>query len=240
MKKIIGIGAIALLFASCSVKQMNYAQRTVEVSGRGTVTLEADTATIRAAVITRAEDVREAADQNAKKMTAIQSALTENGIKKEDISTENFYVYQESQYNSRTQQTVLGDYRVTNQIIVTVKDISKIGNAIDICLKSGANSLSSITYGVTNPQLAEKQARSLAIKQAQENANLLAGASGAALGKVLQIQETSSPLPVSNYMKAYAAATEADSALYSNETATPISNAKTEITVNVNAVYQLK
>ena len=36
MKKTLGIGLavlLALAFTSCSVKQMNYAQRTVEVSG---------------------------------------------------------------------------------------------------------------------------------------------------------------------------------------------------------------
>lgn len=240
MKKIIGIAAAALILASCSVKQLDYGQRTVSVSGKGTVTLEADSATIRAAVITRAEEVLEASQQNAEKMNAIQAALTQNGIKKEDISTENFNVYQEEKYSSRTQQSVPGDYRVTNEILVTVKDISKIGNIVDLCLKSGANSLSSITYGVTNPQTAEKQARTLAIKQAEENANLLAGASGAQLGKVLQITETSTPFPVSNYMKALATSEAAADTAFSMESATPISNARTVITVNVNAVYLLK
>lgn len=240
MKKIIGIAAAALILASCSVKQLDYGQRTVSVSGKGTVTLEADSATIRAAVITRAEEVLEASQQNAEKMNAIQAALTQNGIKKEDISTENFNVYQEEKYNSRTQQSVPGDYRVTNEILVTVKDISKIGNIVDLCLKSGANSLSSITYGVTNPQTAEKQARTLAIKQAEENANLLAGASGAQLGKVLQITETSTPFPVSNYMKALTTSEAAADTAFSMESATPISNARTVITVNVNAVYLLK
>lgn len=240
MKKIIGIAAAALILASCSVKQLDYGQRTVSVSGKGTVTLEADSATIRAAVITRAEEVLEASQQNAEKMNAIQAALTQNGIKKEDISTENFNVYQEEKYNSRTQQSVPGDYRVTNEILVTVKDISKIGNIVDLCLKSGANSLSSITYGVTNPQTAEKQARTLAIKQAEENANLLAGASGAQLGKVLQITETSTPFPVSNYMKALATSEATADTAFSMESATPISNARTVITVNVNAVYLLK
>lgn len=241
MKKLIFIGAAALIFASCSMKQINYSQRTVEVSGTGTVTLEADSATIRAAVITRAGDVLDAAKQNAEKMNAIQAALNENGTKSENISTENFNVYQETKYNSRTQENIPGDYRVTNEILVTVKDISKIGSIVDLCLKSGANSLSSITYGVSNSQTAEKQARTLAIQQAQENANLLAGASGAQLGKVLQIKETSAPLPVNNFMK-LAAASEAAAAdtLYSDEMSTPISNAKTVIRVNVKAVYLLK
>ncbi|MDY2843838.1 MAG: SIMPL domain-containing protein [Treponema sp.] len=243
MKKTLGIGLavlLALAFTSCSVKQMNYAQRTVEVSGTGTVTIEADTATIRAAVVTRAKDVQEAASQNAEKMNAIQSALKENGIKAEDISTENFYVYQETKYNSKTQESVPGDYKVTNQIIVSVKDITKIGKTVDVCLKSGANSLSSITYGITNPETAEKQARTLAIKQAESNANLLAGASGAQLGRVLQIKETSRPLPVNNYMKAMAASDSAVEESFSNGQATTISNAKSVITVNVNAVYQLR
>lgn len=240
MKKITGTILTLLVLSSCSVKQMNYAQRTVEVSGSGTVTIEADTATIRAAVVTRAKDVQKAAVQNAEKMNAIQSALKENGIKAEDISSENFFVYQETKYNSKTQENVPGDYKVTNQIAVSVKDITKIGSIVDVCLKSGANSLSSITYGVTNPQAAEKQARTFAIKQAESNANLLAGASGAQLGRILQIKETSRPLPVNHSMKTAAVSDLASGESYSNEMATTISNAKSVITVNVDAVYQLR
>ena len=240
MKKITGIILTLLALSSCSVKQMNYAQRTVEVSGSGTVTIEADTATIRAAVVTRAKDVQEAAAQNAEKMNAIQSALKENGIKTEDISSENFFVYQETKYNSKTQENVPGDYKVTNQIAVSVKDIAKIGSIVDVCLKSGANSLSSITYGVTNPQAAEKQARTFVIKQAESNANLLAGASGAQLGRILQIKETSRPLPVNHSMKTAAVSDLSAGESYSNEMATTISNAKSVITVNIDAVYQLR
>ncbi len=240
MKKITGTILTLLVLSSCSVKQMNYAQRTVEVSGSGTVTIEADTATIRAAVVTRAKDVQEAAVQNAEKMNAIQSALKESGIKAEDISSENFFVYQETKYNSKTKENVPGDYKVTNQIAVSVKDIAKIGSTVDVCLKSGANSLSSITYGVTNPQAAEKQARTFAIKQAESNANLLAGASGAQLGRVLQIKETSRPLPVNHSMKTAAVSDLSAGESYSNELATTISNAKSVITVNVDAVYQLR
>ena len=94
--------------------------------------------------------------------------------------------------------------------------------------------------GQTNPETAEKQARTLAIKQAESNANLLAGASGAQLGRVLQIKETSRPLPVNNYMKAMAASDSAVAESFSNGQATTISNAKSVITVNVNAVYQLR
>ncbi|MBQ0051474.1 MAG: SIMPL domain-containing protein [Treponema sp.] len=238
-KSILAIFAISSLsLFSCSIKQVEYSQRTVTVSGEGTVTVEADTATIRAAVITRAKEVVDASNQNAVKMTEIQKALKANGIQKDSISTEDYSVYQESKYNSKTGENVPGDYRVTNTIKVTLKDVSKIGDTIDLCLKNGANSLSSISYGISNPEIAEKQARTMAIQKAQESANLLAGTSGAQVGKVLKITEVSNSTPRNMLMKSSrAVAAEA----YNDAMApTPIANAKSSISVRIEAVYQLR
>lgn len=241
MKKIsaLSISAIIIpLFFSCSVKQVDYSQRTVSVSGQGSVTVEADTATINLAVITRNKSVIEASNENAEKMNSIRSSLLSNGIAKENISTENYTIYQESRYDAKRQDSVPGDYKVSNQIKVTVKDISKTGEVVDLAIKSGANSLTSIVYGVSNPDIAGKQARTLAIQQAQESANLLAGTSGAQLGKVLSIRETSMVLPKSRNMMAKAVNASAE--LFTQDAATPIDNAKSTVTVSVEAVYQLR
>ncbi|WP_407428414.1 SIMPL domain-containing protein [Treponema sp.] len=179
----------ALYFSSCTIHQDIYSKRTVSVSGTGSVSLEADTATIILSVITRGRDVAETSAENAKKMSAVQDAVIKAGISKECISTQNYSVYQESHYDNKTGRQIPDDFRVTNQIKILVKKISTASDVIDLALKNGANQLSSLTYGVTDTELAKKQAQSLAIAQAQESANLLAGASGAKLGKVLSITE---------------------------------------------------
>ncbi|WP_296333745.1 SIMPL domain-containing protein [uncultured Treponema sp.] len=241
MKKLVSILFVAgaILFSSCSIQQDHYSKRTVSVSGTGSVTVEADTATIILSVITKGKDVAETSAENALKMTAVQEAIKAKGIQKECISTQNYSVFQESHYDNKSGKQVYDDYRVTNQVKILVKKIGMAGEIIDLALKSGANQLSSLTYGVTDTEIAKKQARSLAISQAQESANLLAGASGAKLGKVLSISEHSDySYPRARLMKASAVA-NADMAL-EEAAPTPISGGSSTVTITVDAVYQLR
>lgn len=232
-------GALCVL-NSCTIQQDAYSKRTVSVSGTGSVTIEADTATIILSVVTRGKDVAETSEENAKKMTAVQDAVIKTGISKECISTQNYSVYQESHYDNKTGRQIPDDYRVTNQIKILVKKINTASDVIDVALKNGANQLSSLTYGVTDTEIAKKQARSLAIQQAQEAANLLAGASGANLGKVLSISEHADyAYPRARLMKTTA---NADMGMIEAEEAvsTPVSGGSSTVTVSVDAVYQLK
>ncbi|MBQ8013084.1 MAG: SIMPL domain-containing protein [Treponema sp.] len=231
--------AFSTLLLSCSIQQDNYSKRTVSVSGTGSVTLEADNATIILSVVTRGKDVAETSQENARKMTAVQEAIVNAGINKDCISTQNYSVYQESHYDNKSGRQIPDDYRVTNQIKILVKKISMASDVIDLALKSGANQLSSLTYGVTDTEIAKKQARSLAIQQAQEAANLLAGASGAKLGKVLSISEHSSQaFPRAMLMKNAAMGT-ADM-IAEEAVSTPVSGGSSTITISVDAVYQLR
>lgn len=244
MKKILSPLPILLIagvffLSSCSIQQDSYSKRTVSVSGSGSVTLEADNATIILSVVTRGKDVAETSQENAKKMAAVQDEIIKSGIDKDCISTQNYSVYQESHYDNKSGRQIPDDYRVTNQIKILVKKISMASDVIDLALKSGANQLSSLTYGVTDTEIAKKQARSLAIQQAQEAANLLAGASGAKLGKVLSISEHSSQsFPRAMLMKN----SNADMMFEMAEEAvsTPISGGTSTITISVDAIYQLR
>jgi len=223
------------LFTSCIVRQYPASKRTVSVSGTGSVTAEADNATIVLSVINRSKDVSTAAKENAAKMTAVQKAIQASGISKSSISTQNYSIFQESTYNKGTH--IPGDYRVTNEVKVSVQDLDKVSDVIDTAIKAGANQLSSLNFGITDTQLAVKQARTLAIQQAQEAALLIAGTSGAELGKVLTIDEMQhNEMPRSMMLKSNAART--DSVL--EEASTPISSGKSTITITVNATYELK
>ena len=129
MKKIFASFSFLLLagvffFSSCSIQQDSYSKRTVSVSGTGSVTLEADNATVILSVITRGKDVSETSQENASKMTAVQEAIVKAGISKDCISTQNYSVYQESHYDNKTGRQIPDDYRVTNQIKILVKKIS--------------------------------------------------------------------------------------------------------------------
>ena len=225
----------SLLFASCIVRQYPAGKRTVSVRGTGSIPVEADRAIIVLSVITTAKDAGTAAGQNAEKMTKVQDAVIAAGCSRDSISTENYTIFQEYEYMK--DRRVPGDYRVSNEIKIYLKDKKLASTIIDSAIKAGANSLSSLSFTVSNPELAIKQARTAAVQNAHEAAKLIAGTTGSELGKVLKIEEVkdgyNAPLA-----KVYANARFESAA--SNDASTPVQSGKINFTVTVNATFELK
>ena len=227
-----------LLFASCTIKTTQVNRRTVSVSGTGSVEVEADNATVTLSVITRAKDAGNASRENAEKMTKVQEAVVSAGILKDDISTERYTIEQETSYSNG--RVIYGDYVATNRIKVFVKDLNLTGTVIDTALKNGANQLSSFQYGITNKDSYVKQARTLAVQNAHDAANLLATTGGSFLGKVLTINEQSNSFGMYKISAMRANSIEADAVPEATSVSTPISGGKTTISFTVDAVYELK
>jgi uncharacterized protein YggE len=59
-------------------------KKVITVSGHGTVDTAPDEAVLRLAVVTQAEDVKNASDENSKKMDAVLAKLCEIGIPEDD------------------------------------------------------------------------------------------------------------------------------------------------------------
>lgn len=227
----IGFLFAASMFMSCVFKKPDTQIRTVTVTGSGQIELESDRASIVLSVQTRNYDVSAAVQENADRMTKVQDALTAAGVGKTDISTQNYSIYQESTYQNG--RSIPGQYVVSNEIQVTVREIAKAGSLIDTAVKAGANSLSSLTFSSSNRDEAVKQARILAVKQAEETATLLASTSGSALGKVITITENSG----SSYPRA---ALMAQKNMVASDASTPVAAGKSMVSVTLTATFELQ
>lgn len=226
----------ALFLSACSIRMTENNRRTVSVSGTGSVEVDADNATITLSVNTRGKDVSKAAEENAQKMTKVQEAVLLAGIAKENISTQRYTVYQESNYSNG--RSIPGDYVVSNKIKIFVKDLALTSAVIDSALKSGANELSSFEYGISQKDVYVKQARTLAVQNAHDAANLIATTGGSMLGKLLSVNEHQNEYGV---YRAYAAKNAmADMATESLSVSTPMSAGKSTISFTVDAVYEIK
>lgn len=228
----------AVFFTSCTIKTTENNRRTVSVSGTGSVEVEADNATIILSVITRGKDVGNTAKENAEKMTKVHESVLALGILPEDVSTEHYTINQESNYLNG--KVIYGDYVATNRIKIFIKDLTMAGNVIDAAIKAGANQLSSFQYGISNKESFVKQARTLAVQNARDTANLLATTSGAFLGKVISLNEQSNNFGFYrvNAKRASLEAAVEDTA--SSFVSTPISGGKTTISFTVDAVFEIK
>lgn len=226
------LAASLALFSSCYIRAEDRKDqsRWISVSGTGSVSVKSDFATIELAVVTSNRSVIEAARINAETTAKVHAALTEAGFADDSITTKNYRIWQDSSYRNGVQYR--GDYRVTNSIQIETHDPRKAGNAIDVAVKAGANEFSSIQFSSTRTDDALREARTLAIKNAAEAANLMAKTAGAELGKIISIQENYAPAGgVVRLSKAMEAA---------NDFATPINAGDNVISVTVNCNYELK
>jgi uncharacterized protein YggE len=116
-------------------------------------------------------------------------------------------------------------------VSVTVRDLNKLGDAIDDGLAAGATTLDGVSFRVDDPAKAQDQARKEAMAQAKAKAQTLASAGGVSIGGVASISETSAALPPPIYYNAgqFGAAVK--------DAATPVQVGTNEVMVTVTVEY---
>ena len=130
------------------------ADRTVTVNGTATIKAKPDEAVISLGVQTQANTAQGALADNATKMTALIAALTDKGIAKDDIATSYVSIYPTYGNNGMD----ITGYQAVNQVDVTVRDISKVGEVIDDSVKAGANLSNGITFQLSDENQGVDQA----------------------------------------------------------------------------------
>lgn len=160
----------------------------VTVVGVGTAYGEPDQATVTVGVETFAPTVSEATAQNQETLAAVMAALDEAGIAREDIQTTNYSLYAEQIYGDKGPEGIAG-YRVSNQVNVKIRDISKVGDVLAAVTEAGANAIYGVNFAVADPAALEQQARAAAMADAAERAASLAELGEVSLGDIRLISE---------------------------------------------------
>jgi uncharacterized protein YggE len=176
-------------------------KKVITVSGHGTVDATPDEAVLMLSVVTQAEDVEEASDENAVKMDAVLAALYELGIAADDAVTSGYRV--RPKYNWRDDEESLIGFQVRNSLTVTVRDIEKVGDVIGAALGSGANEIDDVTFTVSDERQAELKDEAIAdaARRASADASSVAKAMGVTIVGPLEISTTGSRFsPYKMYM----------------------------------------
>lgn len=170
----------------------NAFQRTISVTGEGTITAKPDSVQAEIGVTSLRNTLKEAIAENNEKMAAVIAALKDLGIADKDIQTVRFNVELErANYNGP-----ITGYRVSNQLHVTIRGLNRAGEILDRAIEAGANDVSGIHFATSNVEELEKQARLAAITDAMSKAREMVEAAGAKLGSVLTITTASYNPPV--------------------------------------------
>ena len=232
VKSILVIGVGTALLSSCMIGRPAKDQapvRSITVSGTGSVSVKPDMVSVKFIVKSTNWNCPAAAERNAINTANTIAAIKEAGIPESDIST---YDYSITQDNSHT---YAGEYTVRNTIAVLIRNVDLTGKVIDAAVKNntGANGVTSFEYLVSDKATALREARTLAIKNAQDAASLLAGASGCKVNGVIEIREDYTSAGRSNEMMFKAVSMDSGAG-----TPTPIVEGNVTITSNVTVKYE--
>ena len=152
----------------------------ITVSGNGEVMTEPDIGLVTLGVKTEHADVRTAQEQNAMTMDEIITSLLAAGIPRQDIQTVSYNIYPVYDDETRPFGEDVKYYQVTSMVQVTVREVSRTGEIIDIAVKNGANQVSSVGFSLSPEK--EKSLRATVLTQAVGNARSDADVTAAATG----------------------------------------------------------
>jgi hypothetical protein len=170
---------------------------TISVSGEATISVPPDVAQVDSGVTTEAKTAREASEANNKAMGVVLLALKNAGIAEKDFQTSRLSLSPQSApgRNANAPFLIVG-YRASNRITVTIRDITKVADTIDVLVGAGANEISGISFMVSKASKLLDDARSEAIADAKRKADIYAQAANVTVGPPLSISEETAPGPV--------------------------------------------
>ena len=204
---------------------------TLNVSAYGETRVAPDMATIGLGVTTEGATARAAMQANAARMNQVMAALRKGGFAAKDIQTSQLSVEPQYVYE-QNQPPKLTGYRASNLVTLTVRDLSKLGAAVDATVEAGANQMGGISFGLSDPTAAENAAREKAVAALAAKADLYAKVTGHRVLRLVSLSEGGgyNPPPPMPMVAMAARYEKADTA---------VSPGETRVRVDVSAVYEL-
>jgi uncharacterized protein YggE len=205
---------------------------TLNLAAYGETEIKPDKATITLGVTTEAPTAVAAMQANAARMSQVVAALRRAGLAERDVQTSNLSLNPQYHYEQNQPPRLTG-YQASNMVTITVRDLARLGAAIDATVSAGANQIHGISFGLQDPTAAENAAREEAVRALAAKAELYARSTGHRVSRLVTLSEGSasypSPPPMPMMME-MAASRKAD---------TSISPGEVKVRVDVTGLYEL-
>ena len=185
------IAAFVLPWRNINWGKLSFQGETVVVIGESETKQKNEVASFSAGVNVIKEKKEEAVDEVNKKINELIASIKDFGISSEDIKTQSMSVYQQQEpiYSSAGYPGKNGQWVVNNTIEITLRDVSKTQELVDLLNKSGANNVYGPNFRIDETSDTEKGLVDSAIADAREKAEIIAKAAGRKLGKVVNVSE---------------------------------------------------
>ncbi len=205
-------------------------ERQITINGYGKVNGSNDIAVTTIGHSNTDKDVAKAQAENKKVMDKILADLKAMGVADKDLQS-NYSIYPDYNYTEEKGQQLVG-YRVSNQLTVKIRDLSKVSAILGLAGKYGATEVSGLNFTIDDPENLKNQARNKAVEDAQIKAAQMARALGIRLGEVINFSEweanSGGPYPM------YAAM-----ALEKGGGEPGVSSGSQDVAMNVSITYQI-
>ncbi|HBR80065.1 TPA: hypothetical protein DEA21_00200 [Candidatus Uhrbacteria bacterium] len=227
----LGIKSDNLLRQSEEIGQPVPYEHTIFVDGVGTVTGKPDIATLTMGTESKGVDVASAQFTNTATMNTIIAEIKKLEISEDDIQTSGYNVYEDTNWNSETQDYESAGWIVANYITVKVRDTSKISSILAMVGSNDITNISGPTFTIDDTTNLKAEARIKAIEQAQKKAQEIADSLGTKIESAVGYSEWS-PVSVSDEYQMY-------SSLSYDGGGPTIESGTNEVTISVSITYKL-
>ncbi len=230
------VTALLFLIAMLAVGTVSAADtttdHTITASGTGSVIGTPDRAQISLAVETENPDVKTAQAANAAQMTTVMDALIGAGIPKDALKTTGYNIYAVYDDTKIPLGQKIRAYHVSNTLTVTLHDVNRTGEVIDIGVANGINQANSIQFLLSDEQAQVLRTEALkeATARAAADAQTVATALGVSISsvKTVDIGGGYTPVLFQNYARSDVA---------SGGASTPIQPGDVTVTATVTVTY---
>jgi uncharacterized protein YggE len=210
-----------LLFAQEAKNEILFPDHHLCLEATGKVILKADKAVFSFSTTSYGPSLREAVNKAKAQVANVTSALNLLGIGNDSFATGSFT---SGKTNESSFLTDKKDYDATLNTTITLRDLSKLDEAILILMDKKVDNLSYISYSLDNQATARQKAREIAFNRINEQKDTISRILGVNVTDVLLIDEAPfDKLPwdnqMGNYGKAYSGMSNSVTA-YDNSVAT--------------------
>ena len=189
MRKILLLTAAVLMFSVQAFGQNANDRPMINVSGQAEVMVVPDEVVFRLEADNVNFDLAAAKAETDKDVKEVFALARAYKIAPQNVQTD--YVRVNKRYTEYVQgkPREFRGYAVSQTIVILLKDISRFDSLLSDILKAGISDVSDVTFRASQMRKYMDEARTLAIRAAQEKAIALASAVGQEIGKANNITE---------------------------------------------------
>lgn len=219
-------------------------QSTITVSGKGEKFATPDIAEFSFSVTNEAKTVADAQKNTTKTMNEAIATVRAFSVEEKDIKTTGYNIFPRHEYRKAVvpcnefecppgNQVLIG-YQVSQSVSVKVRKIEDAGAILSKIGEIGVSEVSGLTFSIDKEDEVKNEARSIAIKDAQTQAAVLAKQLGVKLVRIVNFSESGN-FPI-YYGKAASFGVSGDAAAPAPE----IPPGENIVTSNVTITYEIR